>query len=41
MTGSSLLHNELHYNGLMTDLCLIYWIGFRRESGIEDWERTT
>ena len=41
MTGSSLLYNELHYNGLMTDLGLIYWIGFRRESGIEDWERTT
>jgi len=40
MTGSSLLHNELHYNGLITDLGLIYWIGFRRESGIEDWEST-
>ena len=40
MAGSYILCNKLHYNGLMTDLGLIYWIGFRRESGIEDWERT-
>ena len=36
-----ILCNKLHNNDLMTDLGLIYWIGFSRESGIEDWERTT
>ena len=41
MAGSYILCNKLHNNGLITDLGLIYWIGFRRESGIEDWERTT
>ena len=41
MAESYILCNKLHNNGLMTDLGLIYWIGFRRESGIEDWERTT
>ena len=41
MAGSYILCNKLHNNGLMTDLGLIYWIGFRRESGIENRERTT
>ena len=41
MAGSYILCNKLHNNGLMIDWSLIYWIGFRRESGIEDWERTT
>ena len=41
MAGSYILCNKLHNNGLMTDLGFIYWIRFRRESGIEDWERTT
>ena len=41
MAGSYILCKKLHNNGLMTDLGLIYWIGFRRESGIEVRERTT
>ncbi len=42
MARSYLFRYLQHYYGLLTDLGLIYWIGFRREkSGIEDWERTT
>ena len=41
MAGSYILCNKLHHNGLLTDLGLIYWVGFRRESGIEVRERTS
>ena len=41
MARSYLFRYLQHYYGLLTDLGLIYWIGFRRESGIENRERTT
>ncbi len=41
MTGSNLFRYLQHYYGLLTDLGLIYWVGFRRESGIEVRERTS
>ena len=35
MAGSYLIHNELHYNGLMTDLGLIA-VGLPSTSSIEE-----
>ena len=34
MTGSNLFRYLQHYYDLLTDLGLIYWVGYRRESGI-------